>query len=75
MKIVTNWLGILKHAWSIRLIILAGVLTGLEALVPDLPSFLDLTDRQFSAINFAVVTGAFVARLVAQKKVTDNGES
>ncbi len=75
MKIVTNWLPLLKHAWSIRFIILAGVLTGLEALIPDLPSFLNLTDRQFSAINFAVVTGAFVARLVAQKKVTDNGES
>lgn len=74
MMIVTNWRAILKHAWSIRLIILAGLLTGLEALVPDLPLILNLTDRQFSAINFAVVAGAFMARLVAQTKVSDNGK-
>lgn len=75
MKIVRNWYEIVKHAWSIRFIIIAGLLTGLEALVPDLPSFLNLTDRQFSALNFAVVSGAFVARLVAQKKVSDDGKS
>lgn len=74
MKIVSNWYEIVKHAWSVRLIILAGLLTGLEAVVPDLPTFLNLTDRQFSALNFAVVTGAFVARLVVQKKVSGNGE-
>lgn len=74
MKIVSNWYEIVKHAWSVRLIILAGLLTGLEAVVPDLPAFLNLTDRQFSALNFAVVTGAFVARLVVQKKVSGNGE-
>jgi hypothetical protein len=75
MKIVSNWYEILKHAWSVRLYILAGLLTGFEAVVPDLPTFLNLTDRQFSALNFVVVTGAFIARFVVQKKVSDNGES
>lgn len=74
MKIVSNWFAIVKHAWSIRFIIIAGLLTGLEAVFPDLPSYLSLTDRQFAVLNFVVVSSAFVARLVAQKKVSDNGE-
>lgn len=74
MKIVSNWQRVVKHAWSIRLIIVAGVLTGLETLVPGLPAYLDISPRLFAAINFAVVSAAFVARLVAQKKVSEDGE-
>jgi len=51
--------------------ILAGLLTGLETILPNITG---LTDRQFSALNFAVVAGAFVARLVVQKKVSGDGE-
>lgn len=65
MKLLTNWKRILKKAWSIRLLILAGVLSGIEVV---LPFFSDAIPRgPFAVLSFLAVAAAFVARLVAQK--------
>lgn len=65
MRLDPRWKEILKRAWSIKLIILAGVLTGAEFL---LPFFDGVFPRGiFAALSFAVVCAAFVARIVAQK--------
>lgn len=74
MRLVANWRSVVVYGWNIRLIALAALLTGAETIVPDLPSYVSLTDRQFAVINFFVMAAAFVARLVAQKKVSENGE-
>jgi hypothetical protein len=63
MHLINNWLDILRKAWSIRLIILAGILTGLEALVP----FLSTNVPYLRTITFVVICLAFIARLTAQK--------
>lgn len=71
MTLVHNWLHILKRAWSIRLILVAGLLTGAEAM-------LALTDAELFGIpqgTFAFVAmlingAAFVARLLAQQGVS-----
>jgi len=64
MRLYDNWRTILKKAWSIRLMILAGVLSGIEIVVP---LFADSLPRGvFAALSFASVAAAFVARLVAQ---------
>lgn len=69
MKLLTNWKRILKRAWSIRLLILAGVLSGIEVV---LPFFSDSIPRgPFAVLSFLAVGGAFVARLVAQKEMAD----
>lgn len=65
MHLADNWRDVLKKAWSIRLMILAGLLSAIEVILPlwmyDLPRGL------FAALSLAVVSGAFVARLLAQR--------
>lgn len=67
MKLYDNWREILRKAWSIRLMLLAGLLTGCEVI---LPLFTDTMPRNvFAILSMLAVSGAFVARLVAQKDV------
>jgi len=65
MHFYPNWKEIAKRSWSLRFIILAGVLSGLEVI---LPFFSDEIPRNlFAVLSFLAVSAAFVARLVAQK--------
>lgn len=67
MKLYDNWKDILRRAWSIRLMLLAGLLSGCEVI---LPLFIDAMPRNvFAILSMMAVSGAFVARLVAQKDV------
>lgn len=67
MKLYGNWKDILKRAWSIRLMLLAGLLSGCEVI---LPLFIDAMPRNvFAILSLLAVSGAFVSRLVAQKDV------
>jgi hypothetical protein len=67
MKLYDNWKDILRRAWSIRLMLLAGLLSGCEVI---LPLFIDAMPRNvFAILSMMAVSGAFVARLVAQKGV------
>ena len=67
MKLYTNWKEIVKKAWSIKFIILAGVLSASEVI---LPLFFDYFDRgTFAILSFIAVSGAFVSRLIAQKDI------
>lgn len=69
MNFHPDWKGILKKAWSIRLMILAGLLSGLEVV---LPLFSDAIPRNvFAVLSMMVIMGAFVARLVVQKDMND----
>ena len=67
MKLYDNWQNILKKAWSIRLMVLAGVLSAVEVV---LPLFADSIPRgTFAALSGVTVAGAFVARLIAQQDI------
>ena len=67
MQLYDNWKEILRRSWSLRFIILAGVLSGLEII---LPLFMDVIPRNtFALLSFVAVSAAFVARLVAQKGI------
>lgn len=67
MQLVTDWKLVLKKAWSIRLMVLASLLSGAEVI---LPQFTDVVPPTvFAILSFVVVGGAFVARLVAQPKM------
>lgn len=67
MKLYDNWKDILTKAWSIRFIILAGILTGLEIILPLFNE--SIPPNLFAAFSFVCVSAAFVARLVAQRDV------
>ena len=67
MHLYPNWKDIAKRSWSLRFVVLAGVLSGLEVV---LPFFSDEIPRNlFAVLSFLAVSAAFVARLVAQKGI------
>ncbi|SHE68686.1 hypothetical protein SAMN02745157_0712 [Kaistia soli DSM 19436] len=66
MKLVSDWRAVLKHAWSIRLILLAALFSGLEVALPIIGD--EIPPRLFAMLTLIVVAGAFVARFVAQPK-------
>jgi hypothetical protein len=67
MKLYPNWKEILVKAWSIRFMLMAGVLSGIEVV---LPLFHDSIPKNiFAALSLVFVTLAFVSRLVAQRNV------
>jgi hypothetical protein len=63
VKLLSDWKEILKKAWSIRLILVAGVLTGIEALLPLVAQKVP----HLPAITFIVIAAAFISRLLAQQ--------
>ena len=65
MKLSDDWRNILRKAWSVRLMILAGVLSGVEVVLPFFSHA--LPHGLFAALSGVTVGAAFVARLVAQK--------
>lgn len=62
-----DWRLVLQRAWSIRLLLLAGVLSGLEVALQfiDLP----LPPGVFAVLMTVIVGAAFIARLVAQENL------
>lgn len=69
MRLYANWREILKRAWSVRLMLLAGILTALEVV---LPLFFDVIPRDAFAIAIGITTAAaLVARLIAQKDLDE----
>lgn len=70
MKPVDDWRRIAKRAWSVRLMLIASLLSGLEVI---LPLFSDLFPRNvFALASFLTVVAAMVARFVAQPRMHDD---
>ena len=66
--LLADWRSILRRAWSIRLMVLAGVLTACEAI---LPLYADAMPRgTFAIASGIVIVTALVARLLAQKGIS-----
>lgn len=67
MKFYDNWKEILRRSWSLRFIILAGVLSGIEVILPFFSE--DIPRATFAVLSFIFVCAAFIARLIAQKGI------
>ncbi|NTA48133.1 hypothetical protein G6L34_08480 [Agrobacterium tumefaciens] len=67
--LIHNWRQVLKRAWSVRLIVLAAVLTGIEAMLPFVA--LPIPAGLFAGLTLVVTAAAFVARILAQKEGSD----
>jgi hypothetical protein len=68
MKLLSNWRQVLRYAWSIRWIALAGVLSGLEIALPLLDGLVPIPPRLFAALAGLATAAAFVSRILAQKE-------
>lgn len=72
-RLIPEWKRVLQRAWSIRLILLAGLLTGCEALINAVGADqIPVPAWARSIIVLAVIGGAFVTRLLAQKDDDDS---
>lgn len=70
MNLIEDWRKTLRKAWSVRLIALAGLLSGCEVI---LPMYSDVIPRGvFAVLTILVAVGAMVARVVVQKKMRDD---
>jgi len=71
MKLIPNAGRVLRKAWSIRLMIVAGILSGVEVALPFLEGWLPVPTGTFAALSGITTAFAFYARIVAQKGITD----
>jgi hypothetical protein len=68
LNIGDDWRDLLKYAWSVRLLIGAAVLSGLEVALPVIGPYLPITPLELASLLFVVVFAALIARFVTQKK-------
>lgn len=68
VRLHENWLAILRHAWSVRLIIAAGLMAGAEAMLLILQPVINLPMLALACLSGVLTFGALVARLLAQKE-------
>ncbi len=67
MNLLPEWKWLLRKTWSIRLVILSAVLSGIELI---LPLFVDTIPRNlFAALSMCAAIAAGIARVVAQPKM------
>lgn len=67
MTLLSDWKKILKKAWSVRLVLLSGLLSGVEVI---LPLYVDSLPRGiFATLSILTAIGATLARIVAQPKM------
>lgn len=76
MKLKSDWRTIAARAWSVRWIIVAGVLSGLEVAVQLAQPFIEptLPRGMFSALAGVATAAALVARLLVQTNLREPGD-
>lgn len=67
MRLYENWREILRRSWSLRFILIAGVLSGCEVALPLIGDRFE--PGVFAGLSAAFTCAAFIARLVAQKDI------
>ena len=74
VRLIYNWRAVLKWAWSVRLMALAAVLSGLEVLIQVLTAYAyqpPIPLGVFAALSGLVTIGAFITRFFVQKGVSE----
>lgn len=71
IRLNDDWKYIVKKAWSIRLMAVAAVLSGVEIAMPMLDGIVDMPRGLFAGFSGLVTAAAFVSRLVAQRSMND----
>ncbi len=66
-RLLPDWKQVVRRAWSIRLMLLAGLLSGLETILPIVMEVVPWPRWIASTVISLVVGLAFVTRLMAQQ--------
>lgn len=67
MALLSNWRAVLMGAWSVRLIMIAALLSGGEVALPMLEGVIAVPPGVFAATSGLVAAAALLARVVAQE--------
>lgn len=65
--LLSDWKWVATKAWSARLLILAALLSGFEALMSVFLDSPPIPRGTFAILFFLITAAAFVARLIAQR--------
>jgi len=71
LKLVSDWKRVLRYGWSIRLLLIAGILSGLEVALPYIGDAYLIPTGAFAALSVLVTMAAFAMRLISQKEFRD----
>lgn len=71
MKFIDDWKRVARKAWSIRLMLLAGILSAGEVAVPMLDGVVDMPRGAFAAVSGLLTMAALIARLTAQRSMNN----
>ena len=66
LTLIDNARDVLRYAWSIRFMLIAGAITVVRETLPDLVTL--LTPRTFSVLTATFTALAVIARLIRQKE-------
>lgn len=66
--LIANWREVLRHAWSVRLNVIAALLGGAEMAVQLAGPALPIPPLMLGGLSFGVTVAAAIARFVAQPK-------
>lgn len=69
MALISNWREVLTRAWSVRFMIAAAVLSGVEFAIPFLDGYLPIPQKVFAGLAALAATLAFVARFLVQSNI------
>lgn len=73
MRLDPDWRRILRLAWSVRIMVMAALLTGAEAVATVIGvEWIPLPPTMRALLLFALVAAALVARILAQRNM--NGD-
>ncbi|MCK2057175.1 hypothetical protein [Methylobacterium sp. 37f] len=75
MRLVDNWRRVVRNAWSLRLSILATVLSGAEIVVQVFLSDPPIPKGIFAVLAMLVTIASGVARLFAQPSVSGSADA
>ncbi len=67
--LITDWKKVLAQAWSIKFIILAGILSGIEVVLPFFQP--NIPRGLFAILTMVTTLAAVIARLWAQPRMHD----
>lgn len=65
--LIPNWRGVLRRAWSVRLIVVAALFAGIEVALPFVPQFYPIPAGVFAALTVVSAIAALASRIIAQK--------
>lgn len=71
MRLIDDFGRVFTKLWSVRLAILAGLLSGVEVILPLFQA--DFPRGWFAIASFVVTMASIVARAIAQPKIHEKG--